>query len=83
MAKNNNKFKASDLDTPYTLKDEEPFVRKITNKLSFVVTQNQKQFKFYGRITNEHGEVKRPLFIGGENPVFKFPDELPKENEIN
>jgi hypothetical protein len=29
------------------------------------------------------GKVKRPLFIGGENPVFKLPDEPPKENEIN
>ncbi|MDG2413487.1 MAG: tyrosine-type recombinase/integrase, partial [Hyphomicrobiales bacterium] len=77
MAKNNNKFKASDLDTPYTLKDEEPFVRKITNKLSFVVTQNQKQFKFYGRITNEHGEVKLKKRVLGvyetKLPSKKYP----------
>lgn len=77
MTKNNNKFKASDLDTPYTLKDEEPFVRKITNKLSLVVTQNQKQFKFYGRITNELGEVKLKKRILGvyetKLPSKKYP----------
>ena len=58
MTNKKNKFKVSDLDTPYTQKGEEPFISKMTNKMFFVVTHSQKQFRYFGRIVNELGEAQ-------------------------